>query len=250
MMRAFATSLLLTAMITFGSAAQAQSQPQDLDFKVFREGSDIGYHRIRFTRQPDGALIASVDINLQVKFAGITVFRYVHLIRETWRDGKLVAVDATTNDDGDKFTLEARAEGEQTLLIYQELIRQRVLFENHTAVLLQARELSVARRKAGAFQEAGALADEVYHRHRDTYGHDHPGTLAAAVTLANKMARIAWATWSREDDFRSQHVDASRHRATHPTAGDIRSDRRGDCSRPPVTLETQRPLREESRYDC
>ncbi|WP_218011108.1 FxSxx-COOH system tetratricopeptide repeat protein [Herbidospora mongoliensis] len=86
---------------------------------------------------------------------------------------------------------QARQEGERTYLAYQDLvIQQKRLIANHTDVLLQARELSVARRKAGAFDEAYELARDVFHRHRDTYGREHPGTLAAGVTLANGLRLI------------------------------------------------------------
>ncbi len=82
-------------------------------------------------------------------------------------------------------------EGERTYLAYQDLVvNQKRLIPNHTDVLLQARELSVARRTAGAFEEAIELARDVFHRHRDTYGREHPGTLAAAVTLVNGLRLV------------------------------------------------------------
>ncbi|GIH27082.1 hypothetical protein Aph01nite_53920 [Acrocarpospora phusangensis] len=80
---------------------------------------------------------------------------------------------------------EAREHSERVYGIYQDLVRQRVLGVNHPDVLNQARELAIARRKAGAFDEALSLAREVFHRQRDTYGRANPTTLAAALTLAN-----------------------------------------------------------------
>ncbi|GAB1821232.1 FxSxx-COOH system tetratricopeptide repeat protein [Herbidospora sp. RD11066] len=86
---------------------------------------------------------------------------------------------------------QARLDGERTYLAYQDLVvQQKRLIPNHTEVLLQARELSVARRKAGAFTAAIDLARDVFHRHRDTYGRENPGTLAAAVTLSNALRLV------------------------------------------------------------
>ncbi|MEV5413736.1 FxSxx-COOH system tetratricopeptide repeat protein [Thermopolyspora sp. NPDC052614] len=81
--------------------------------------------------------------------------------------------------------LEARDRSERAYVTYQEIVRQRLLDENHPDVLSQARELSAARRKAGAYAEAFDLGQEVYDRYRRAYGENHPNSLAAAVNLAN-----------------------------------------------------------------
>jgi len=79
---------------------------QPIRFDVRRGGNLIGTHTVRFTR--DGAdLIVDIDIALEVKLAFVTVYRYRHTNRETWRGGRLVGIDARTNDDGEELIVRA-----------------------------------------------------------------------------------------------------------------------------------------------
>lgn len=43
-----------------------------------------------------------------MRFGPITLFRYEHRNREVWRDGRLVALDTETNDDGRIYSVSAR----------------------------------------------------------------------------------------------------------------------------------------------
>lgn len=82
-----------------------------LGFRVLREGDTIGHHSIDFSRRGDD-LVVDVNIDLEVKFAFITVYRYTHRNQEIWRDGRLHAIDTQTNDDGNKHWVRGRANGE------------------------------------------------------------------------------------------------------------------------------------------
>lgn len=88
--------------------------------------------------------------------------------------------------------LEARRTAEQAYLAFQDLVDRGKIFEDHPWVLLQAKDLSVARRKAGAFPEALNLAVDVYNRYRRSgqFESDHPDTLAAGINLGNAQ-RVA-----------------------------------------------------------
>lgn len=90
------------------AAAPVTSPAPALSFRVERGGTPIGTHTIEFTQQGD-ALHVAIDINLAVRFGPITVFRYAHSNRETWRDGKLVAIETETDDDGRRFSVSGRA---------------------------------------------------------------------------------------------------------------------------------------------
>ncbi len=104
---AFAFLLLIA-----GPAAWAQPVlPDDIDFKVYRDGDEIGHHRVRFTSNGTD-IVANVDIELSVRFAGIRVFHYKHNSREVWRDGSLAAIDSVTNNDGDDMHLTLRRNGD------------------------------------------------------------------------------------------------------------------------------------------
>ncbi|WP_261554219.1 FxSxx-COOH system tetratricopeptide repeat protein [Frankia tisae] len=88
--------------------------------------------------------------------------------------------------------LQARELAEQAYLIYLDLIQRRVLPAGHWHVLQHAKELSVARRKAGDFAAALELAQEVHGRYTNSlqYGPEHPDTLAAGINLGNAQ-RVA-----------------------------------------------------------
>lgn len=106
--------LALAAALLFAVAAPAAAAnpepPGNLSFQVFRGSSQIGTHRINFTRTGED-LIVDVGIDLAVRVAGIAVYRYTHRNREVWRGGRLVAINTTTDDDGDKVTVVGRATG-------------------------------------------------------------------------------------------------------------------------------------------
>lgn len=78
-------------------------------FSIERAGETIGHHRITFDRADNGDLIAHIDIQIRIRLAFVTVFRYHHQARETWRDGRLVAMESRTNDDGRRSHVRARA---------------------------------------------------------------------------------------------------------------------------------------------
>jgi hypothetical protein len=80
-----------------------------ISFSVFRQGDiPMGYHRVRFSRDGDD-LVMEKEILLEVKLAFINAYRYRHQNREVWRDGRLVAIDTSTDDDGDAFKVTGRA---------------------------------------------------------------------------------------------------------------------------------------------
>jgi hypothetical protein len=77
-----------------------------------RNGSMIGHHTTRFSTEGDH-LFATIVIRILVRFAGIPVFRYEHDSREEWAGGRLVALDTRTNNDGDRVSVTARADGDR-----------------------------------------------------------------------------------------------------------------------------------------
>jgi hypothetical protein len=71
-----------------------------LDYVIKRNGDPIGSHVIAFKRDK-GDLLVDTTIKVAVRIMFVTVYRYEKTARETWRDGKVVAYRADTNDDGD-----------------------------------------------------------------------------------------------------------------------------------------------------
>ena len=109
--RLLGTLAALVAVVGLASTAPltaALPSAQQIAFSVVRDGEPLGHHRVFFRREA-GDLHVEVDIELQVKLAFITVFRYRHKNHEVWRGGRLVAIDTETDDDGDSFWLRGRA---------------------------------------------------------------------------------------------------------------------------------------------
>ncbi|MFQ5958630.1 MAG: DUF6134 family protein [Alphaproteobacteria bacterium] len=94
-------------------AAQGWARVPDgtaLEYQVLRRGKEIGRHRVWF-RYLDDRLQIETRVRVAVKFAFITVFRFELDGYETWRDGRLIAMRSTTNDNGERHAVRAVANG-------------------------------------------------------------------------------------------------------------------------------------------
>ena len=67
-------------------------------FRIVRNGSAIGTHVLTFERADNG-LDIHIAVDIAVGFGPITFFRYTLRGLEQWRNGAVVHVNATTNDD-------------------------------------------------------------------------------------------------------------------------------------------------------
>ena len=94
-------------------AARADDSTQE--FAVDRNGSPIGHHTLRFSRDGE-RLTVDIDILLEVKLAFITLYRYHHTNRELWEAGRLLSFASRTDDNGTAHRVEARRAGEVILV--------------------------------------------------------------------------------------------------------------------------------------
>ena len=116
-MRVVRTAVLTLALLILAGGAHAQAPPDplklyggDIVFSVWRSGSEIGQHRVTFARDNDALTIRST-LDLTVKLLGITVYTYKYQSNELWRDGMLVGLDATQDDNGTPSTVKAERSG-------------------------------------------------------------------------------------------------------------------------------------------
>jgi Family of unknown function (DUF6134) len=86
----------------------AARPPSDIRFRVLRGGSEIGTHTIAFRSAGDG-WSAHTSIDLQVRVAFITAFRFVHDSEETWRDDALTSLRSQTNNNGTQYEVTGAA---------------------------------------------------------------------------------------------------------------------------------------------
>jgi hypothetical protein len=71
----------------------------DLSFDVFRNGSHIGSHVLRFSRTGD-SIVVNIAAEFKVGWGPIVLFRYQHTGVETWQAGRFVSLETQTNDNG------------------------------------------------------------------------------------------------------------------------------------------------------
>jgi hypothetical protein len=111
---------ILLALVIPVRPALAQYPPQGdhlLDFVIVRNGAEIGYHRIRFARQGE-TLHVDIDVNVRVNALFVTVYRFSHQSRELWERGRLVHLDAETDDDGTPHHLSIGAQGDELVVTH------------------------------------------------------------------------------------------------------------------------------------
>lgn len=96
-------------------ALAAVPKGERLDFAALRDGAPLGSHRLRFRREGD-LLHVEIAIDFEVSFAFLTFYRYRHRNHEVWRGDRLVRLESTTDDDGERFEVRARAEGGRLLV--------------------------------------------------------------------------------------------------------------------------------------
>ena len=82
---------------------------EQIVFDVYRKGSQVGTHELTF-RRDGGDIIAETRFEVSIKVLIVPVYSYLYTSTERWRDGKLVALNASTDDNGDLSTLSVKRE--------------------------------------------------------------------------------------------------------------------------------------------
>lgn len=111
------SALAVIAMIASPTEPFAQSIGQDpvaaygdkIVFDVFRDGSQVGTHEVNFRRDGED-IIAETRFEVSIKVLIIPVYSYLYTSTERWREGKLVTLNASTDDNGDVSTLSVKRE--------------------------------------------------------------------------------------------------------------------------------------------
>jgi hypothetical protein len=90
--------------------ARALAAPAAIDFKVMREGREVGTHTVRF--RDDGDLLrVRTEMRIIVRLAGFTVFRFTQDTEEAWRGERLVGLESRADRNGRPGACQAMAEG-------------------------------------------------------------------------------------------------------------------------------------------
>lgn len=108
-----APSLLLPAATLPGllSGPALAIPPGGYRWRIIRDGTPIGTHRVTVTGG-DAARTAATEVEIAVRLAGFTVYRYAHSFTETWEGPRLVALRSRSDRNGTPGTLTVRRDGD------------------------------------------------------------------------------------------------------------------------------------------
>ena len=98
--------LLMLAMALPAESAQERSW----NFRVFLDGREVGHHDFTLSTTGAETLLRS-EAHFQVRFLFIDAYRYTHRAEERWRDGCLVSLASSTDTNGTREGVSARARG-------------------------------------------------------------------------------------------------------------------------------------------
>jgi hypothetical protein len=112
--RLLALAALLSILATAPAALAVDDAPYPatVSFLATRNGEPIGTHTLNFA-DDNGRRTVTVAIDLGVKVAGVTIYRYVHRGRETWQAGLLQSLVTTTDDNGAQHEVKGARAGDR-----------------------------------------------------------------------------------------------------------------------------------------
>jgi len=101
MMRGHLLSMGLLVLAAFCSAGAGKAEPvtETMRFAVMRNGQQIGNNTIELRRSGSETTVHMVT-HVEVKIAFVTVYRFDQTETERWVGGKLMALNAVTDDNG------------------------------------------------------------------------------------------------------------------------------------------------------
>ncbi len=106
---ALALALLYLPTATSGAGPENGTVEYVVDHETL---GDVGRHKYTFRRDGED-LIVDTEVRLAAKVLFIVVRRYEADRHEVWRQGRLVAYDSRTNDDGKEIVVRIRANGDK-----------------------------------------------------------------------------------------------------------------------------------------
>jgi hypothetical protein len=81
-----------------------------LTFDILRNDRPIGEHQVTFRRSGNSLIAESVS-TISIPFMIFEAYRFDYRARSTWLDGRMIAIDAVTDDDGAVSTVRVRSDG-------------------------------------------------------------------------------------------------------------------------------------------
>lgn len=117
MMRTMMCTMMCMAMGGQPTLAAAQDAvTTSWNFKVYLDDKPIGVQRFEHTVQGKRSDI-NIDANFDVKYFYISFYTYVHRNREIWENGCLIAMESSTDDNGDTQFVRAEKQDDSLLVL-------------------------------------------------------------------------------------------------------------------------------------
>lgn len=111
-------ALAATLSLRLGMAEPWIPPDNRLEFTIAREGDEIGRQTLAFSR--DGArLVVDTRVEIRVKRFFVTVHRFERSARSVWQDGLLQSYTATTDNNGEKSSLNVAVSGDALTVVAQ-----------------------------------------------------------------------------------------------------------------------------------
>jgi hypothetical protein len=104
---------VLTGTVLFaavGSAAGPLPSAESMRFAIVRNGQQIGTFAIDINRTGTETSVAAVT-DLTVKVLFVTAYRLQHTENQRWVNGRLVALNSTSDDNGTRHSVSAATKG-------------------------------------------------------------------------------------------------------------------------------------------
>ena len=76
-------------------------------FDVIRNGKTVGEHKVTFVRTEEGLSVDS-RLRIDIRFLGLTVYKYRYVSRSIWGGGRLLNLNAAVDDDGKRHNVTAK----------------------------------------------------------------------------------------------------------------------------------------------
>lgn len=107
---------LLAVLLVLAADARGLEVPANYRYRIHHQVfGDIGEHLMAVRREA-GAIVVEHSAELVVRIFGLQAFHRRTSFREVWRNDRLVAFDGLVEDNGEPFTVKARAEADRLII--------------------------------------------------------------------------------------------------------------------------------------
>ena len=113
--RCVAMGLCVALMAFLAAAAPASPHDAAMNFAVMRNGMQIGTNSVRFEHNGADTTVKTVT-HVEIGFGFLTLYKFDQTETERWADGRFIAMDSTTDDNGTLHRASAAAGGGKVIV--------------------------------------------------------------------------------------------------------------------------------------